>query len=184
MGNFYANVTLRGPGQTQVAGACEILQLKAFVSPTVEGLTVVCDKIADEQAANWAVSARNLSINLNCPALATLNHDDDVLVYELYQNGRLVDEYNCQPGYFEDSEAEEAPSGGDPQALCKAFGMPGDPGEVERVLRAENESEFLFAVNRHAALLKALGCPPIPFESGYRCVEQQGDTSEWRTIQA
>lgn len=181
MGNFYANVTLRGPAQTQIAGACEALELKAFVSPTVDGLTVVCDQISDAQGDNWAVSARNLSIHLNCPALAALNHDDDVLVYELYLNGRLADEYNCQPGYFEDSEEESAPIGGDPQLLCKAFGMPGDPREVARVLRAEGTGEFPFAVDRHGALLKALGCPAIPFEYGYRCVQNDGGRAEWHT---
>jgi hypothetical protein len=51
------------------------------------------------------------------------------------------------------------PEGGDAQALCRLFGLPGDPAQVERVLRSIGDADFCSASDRHMALLKALDWP-------------------------
>lgn len=47
MGNSYTNITLCGPTAFDVKTALAELKLSAYVSPTVDGYTVVCDRQAD-----------------------------------------------------------------------------------------------------------------------------------------
>lgn len=191
MGNFYTSVTVRGPRQEEVFAALHALTYQAFVSNTVADLTVICEQQSDTQdQAIWHDVAKQLSHRLNCPALAVMNHDDDILIYALYAGGRLLDDYNSSPDYWGEANTPALPSRCDPHALCEAFGMPGNQGEVERVLRAATdldagdsdvEPEFLFAYDRHAALIKALDWPAIPFLKGFDYLKQEVSPSGWRT---
>ena len=150
MGNFYVNYTLRGPSQQDVAAA--LVGRRARVTPEHNGCVVVFDEESDSQnpAAIVALAAK-LSAGLGCPLLAVLNHDDDILWYQLYVQGKLVDEYDSTPGYFDIREAPSAPEGGDAGRLSETFG--GDATAVEAVLRGS----YVFAFGRHAALADALG---------------------------
>lgn len=186
MGNFYVNVTLRGAQQDQIAGHLGGLPCDAYVSPTVGGVTTVCEALCDSQDdAHIRTFAGALSERFRCPALAVLNHDDDVLWYGLYQAGVLDHEYNSAPDFFEDDlfgldedlEADDdgisVPEGGDAAVLCAAFGPAADPAAVETVLRAlDDESGYVFAFERHEALARALTLPGFVVCSGYRSLER------------
>lgn len=162
MGNFYVNYTLRGPDQKSVA---EVLAGRsAIVTPLHDNYVVVFDEESDQQNHEViAELASELSGQLNCPLLAMLNHDDDILWYQLYLNGELVDEYNSTPGYFNASDEESAmagPTGGDAKKLCAAFGSDAVE-EVEDILRKPWPDGYMFAVERHADLVAAIGMPPF-----------------------
>jgi hypothetical protein len=69
--------------------------------------------------------------------------------------------------------------------------MPGNPDEVERVLRAITDCddedaaadlEFLFAYERHAALVKALDWPQIPYQQGFDYLTKDGPPPDWWVI--
>src|ERR1017187_6166492 len=93
MGNFYTNYTLRGPSQQSVAAA--LAGRSAIVTPAQDGCVVVFDEESDEQNQEIiAELASRLSGELRCSLLAVLNHDDDILWYQLYLSGELVDEYD------------------------------------------------------------------------------------------
>ncbi len=168
MGSFYTNVTLRGPEQPQVAEYLASRNRQTIVSPTVEGVTVVYDAITESQDPDTLTSlGRELSAQLDCPALAALCHDDDVLWLQLHVDGRLVDEYDSTPGYFDGTPAG-GPEGGDAEALCAAFGAGGRAGEVEDILRRGPDFVgYTFAPQRHKALASALGIPPALVTAGY-----------------
>ncbi len=186
MGNFYVNVTLKGPGRDQVAAALAEVGCDAYLSPTVGGVTTVCEAVCDSQDADHIRAfAAKLSECLGCPALAVLNHDDDLLWYGLYAAGLLDHEYNSAPDFFEeeflgvdddldlDDDGVSIPEGGDAQALCAAFGPTADPSEVESILRAlDDETGYVFAFERHQALAKALGLPAFTVCCGYRELER------------
>jgi hypothetical protein len=167
MGNFYTNFTLRGPKPAAVAKA--LAGRNAFVTPEQDGCVVVFDEQSDEQDQDTITElASRLSETFRCPVLAVLNHDDDIFWYQLYENGELSDEYDSSPGYFEETEELPAPTGGDAQKLCRAFGA-GDPAAIEVILRksAFEEEGYVFAFERHSDLVKALGIPSFGVAAGY-----------------
>jgi hypothetical protein len=172
MGNFYTNYTLRGPSQQAVAAA--LAGRAAFVTPAHNGSVVVFDEKSESQDLGAiAEFAARLSREFDCPVLALLNHDDDILWYQLYLSGELTDEYDSSPGYFDSSADPTGPAGGDARKLCTAFGA-SCVAEVERILRRSSfdEDGYAFAVERHADLARALGIPSFSVGAGYRYVAE------------
>src|SRR5256885_10876113 len=85
MGSFYTNITLRTTQQFAVIDALKAQHRDAFVSRAENGCVVVCDRETEEQDIEELNSlASSLSGTFRCPALAVLNHDDDVLVCTLH----------------------------------------------------------------------------------------------------
>lgn len=177
MGNFYTNYTLRGPSQQAVARA--LTGRSAIVSTEVNGCVVVFDEVSDGQDQEIiAQLGSTLSSEFDCPVLAVLNHDDDMLWYHLYKGGKLVDEYDSMPDdydpdtYYDDDETFSPPAGGDAQKLCAAFGS-NNVKAVETVLRKsafdENDG-YTFEVERHSELTKLLGIPSFCAGCGYRYI--------------
>jgi hypothetical protein len=172
MGNFYTNYTLRGPSQQAVTAA--LAGRKATVSPSHSGCVVAFDEASDDQDQERIVElAARLSSELRCPVLAVLNHDDDILWYQLYESGKQIDEYDSSPGYFDPSAGPSAPAGGDAQRLCAAFGA-SDVAAVERVLRKSSYDDdgYVFAFERHADLVRALGLPEFAVGTAYASFER------------
>ena len=170
MGNFYTNYTLRGPSQQAVAGA--LAGRSAIVTPAQDGCVVVFDEQSDDQdSAVITELASRLSREFRCPVLAVLNHDDDILWYQLYLGGELADEYDSAPSYFDAAAEPSGPAGGDAQKLCSAFGSSA-VADVEDVLRKSSYDEggYTFAFERHADLARALGIPSFGVGAGFRYV--------------
>ena len=80
MGNFYTNITLRGPDQAAVATFLRQARRAAYVAPRHAGGTTVYDERCEAQDPQLLGElATALSRHFACPALAVLNHDDDIL---------------------------------------------------------------------------------------------------------
>ena len=94
-----------------------------------------------------------------------MNADDDVLAYLLADRGRVVDEYDSNPGY--DTGPAVPAIGGDPRLLSNAFSR---PGAVERVRHILHASSPTFELDRHQALVDALGLPTAVVGMGYRYI--------------
>ena len=167
MGGFYTNYTLRGPTQEAVAEALH--GRRATVTPPDHGCVVAFDEASDDQDQERIVHLANrLSLELNCPVLAVLDHDEDVLWYALSVAGEVMDEYNSTPGYFAPSGPQD-PTGGDAKLLCRTFGV-SDVAGVERILR--NGDGYVFASERHADLVRALGLPAYSAGKAYASFER------------
>jgi hypothetical protein len=155
VGNFYVNYTTRGPERETVAKYLRSTKRRAFVSPTLDGMTAFFDKKSDSQDdAVIKELGKQASKDLGAPVLAVLNHDDDILAYWLFEAGELADEYNSCPGYF--GGDDETPAGGDAKKLCAAFGVGPKVKQVDKVLRNE---EYVFALDRHKDLAELLNQP-------------------------
>jgi hypothetical protein len=180
LGAFYTNIALKGPDQAAVLTYLRAQGRDAYVAPTLHDVTLVYDLASESQDHRILNAlAADLSRAFACPALAALVHDDDFLVYTLFQDGAQVDEYNSDPTYFE-GERPAPPLGGNAQVLCAAFGVQAAAvAQVERILRAwhgpngnPGASPYLFAQFRHRDLARALGLPERLCILGYLYVEQ------------
>ncbi len=172
MGNFYTNYTLRGPSQEAVAEA--LVGRSAFVTPAFNGSVVVYDEQSDEQDEDAIIELAGwLSREFRCPVLSVLNHDDDILWYQLFLNGVLTDEYDSCPDYFDPDAEPSPPAGGNAQILCDAFGAT-NVAAVELVLRTSglDEAGYTFEVERHEELAELLGLPPFSVGAGYNYIAQ------------
>ncbi len=184
MGSFYVNHTVRA-SREQVMALLQEERRTAYVSPTMGGYTIVCDRECDHQdEAEILALGRHLSGRLGAPVLAVLNHDDDILCYWLFENGETTEEYNSCPDYFADEEfgglgiydgeedEEEFAAErtvvltGPGEELCRAFGKTPLLAEVRSIL----ESPDLFALLTHKKLLQTLGLPECAVATGYRAI--------------
>jgi hypothetical protein len=170
MGSFYTNITLRGPHQDQIVEALTRQGNRAYISPTVNGFTVVYDEQCDTQDTALIHSlAASLSAKFECPALAVLNHDDDILWYRLYERGQLVDEYDSTPGYFEGKTSK--PAGGNAAKLCALLGSQNVEVAASVLRKAQGVKGYIFAIQRHEDLARALGIPIFTVGSGYEYIK-------------
>ena len=168
MGAFYTNVTVRHADVDAVIAVLEKLGRDAFVAPAHNGAVVVFDAhIESQDARDIDRLASPISKRLRCAALLALNHDDDLLYYALLEGGRLIDEYNSRPGYFDGTEQEAA--GGDARKLAAAFGVPDRADRLDDLLHG---ADYTFETERHAALVQLLGLPPSAVGSGYDTISQ------------
>lgn len=166
MGAFYTNVTVRHTDVDAVVAVLEKLRRDAFVTPAHDGAIVVFDAhIESQDAKDIDRLASPISKRLRSTALLALNHDDDLLYYALFESGRLIDEYNSRPGYFDGTE--HAAIGGDARKLAAAFGVPDQADALNRLLHT---TKYTFEIERHAALVQLLGLPPAAVGSGYETI--------------
>ena len=150
MGNFYTNIVVRGSKAPTAIAA--LRDRKAFVA-VVEDTTFVYDERCDSQNVDEIRKlARHLSKECRAPALAALNHDDDVLWLALARDGTIVDVYESNPGFERGSS--EPPAIANLDALCEAFDASQVKGDIEALLRG---TDFTFEVQRHQQLLDLLG---------------------------
>ncbi len=137
MGLFYSNLTVFQPSREALVKSLKALNRTAFLSPTIQGHTVVFDKAIEGQNAEVIEDfGTSLTGRLTCAALASMLHDDDVLYFWLFQNGEVCDRYDSLPQYFDPNAEPGPPEGGDSELLCLAFGRPDRKERVETLLRA------------------------------------------------
>jgi hypothetical protein len=158
MGNFYCNFTTRGPSAEEIVRLLDTENRSAFVSPTLNGRTVIFEEASDELSPDEIDAVGTvLSRELNCPALAAVVADDDELLLVLYESGRRTIEYSSRG----------ANRGA--VAISRAFGRIWLAPLVWVLLQWPY---LIFESMRHAMLAKLLGIPPWCVASGYRYISE------------
>lgn len=184
MGFFYTSIILNGPAQESVTQYLVTGGYAAFVSPTVEGRTVVLEKESEDQGPPLFDLASGLSAHFRCPALAALLHDGDFLYYQLFEDGMRTDAYNSEPSYFIDEEPRP-PEGGDARRLCKAFGVPQAIDEVNDILRDVSDDaaeHWVDAEDRHDRLVRTLGLPSFASGVGFYAFEAGTNKERYNSV--
>jgi hypothetical protein len=163
VGNWYKNITTRGPSQAEVVEALLRLGRRAYVTPTRDGITVVFDDSSDVNGDPTELGdlALSLSANLSCPSLAAAVFDDDVLLLGLYEKGTQVGEYNSS-----------GTSTLSPAALARAFQVPHRASFVWLLMKWPRLPVFIFESFRHRLLIRALRQPVWAFATGYNYIAQ------------
>jgi len=175
MGNFYVNITTRKAQSNEIIDFLKSNNLSAYVIVGPPDFCTIYEQICDEQDKNH-ISAllREISVRFSCPAIGMLNHDDDILAYELWSNGEKVDEYDSCPGYFDPESDEMEPKGGNAKLLSELMGQDANEKSVEEVLRASGDGNenYVFAIERHEALAKIVGLPLHTVGYGFRYISE------------
>lgn len=126
------------------------------ILPAKNGWNSLYEQRASEQNEEWICElTAGLSRDLNVAAIAFLVHDSDIACYWLYDGGKLLDEYNSCPHYFDDfSDASGGlgPSDSKPDVLVRYC----QPGTTTAQLEAILNQQVVFAegiIEQLAALL-------------------------------
>ena len=94
MGNFYTNFTVLGADRDETAVLVKKLRRRAFVIQGSERITVVFDEDSDEQDVDDIEQlGMALSEGLGAAVIGCLNHDDDHLLFWLFEGGEQRSRY-------------------------------------------------------------------------------------------
>jgi hypothetical protein len=157
VGNSYTNITLTGAGAAATVRELTTLGRTAFVAEQPRGC-VVYDRQCEEQDTQvLAALAEHLATRLATPAFAVLNHDDDILWFQLYDGADLVAEYANRGGPATNV-----------RALCRTLGRPEAVLRVWLLLRLP----FVFQIGRHQRLARGLGLSEAAVGFGFRYLDR------------
>jgi hypothetical protein len=135
------------------------------VLPAKGGWVSVYEELASQQDESRIRDlAGALSRDLRAVGIAFLVHDSDIACYWLFERGRLLDEYNSRPDYFDDNPSGDQPSGGRPEVLLR-FCRAGVGKDELAVILSE---QTVFADDIVGQLAEALGIDPERALSDYR----------------
>lgn len=175
MGNFYVNITTHKVSAEEMIEYLKSGEMSAFVIKGPDDYCTLYEEGCDDQNMEYISSLlKEISSHFSCPAFGVLNHDDDILAFELWANGEKVDEYDSCPDYFLGGGDRWDPEGGDAEILSNLLGNGTNVKEIEKALRTSDDADenFSFAIRRHGALAKALGLPSHSIGFGYRCLSE------------
>src|SRR4051812_3340751 len=94
MGNFYTNHTVLGADQEETAQLVKELRRSAYVIQGSDRISVVFDEQSDDQDSSEIEElGAALSGGLGAPVIACLDHDDDHLLFWLFEEGEQKSRY-------------------------------------------------------------------------------------------
>lgn len=167
MSTNYTNITLYGLDQDSLYDWCESNDVQAYISPTMDEVTVLYENTLAENShlekpleALLARGAR-LSVDLLVPALVAVVIDDHMFMYVLYLDGQMIDSYM--------SYTDKPPVNGKPHVLAETFDA---EHELDRIRAALTRQSVTSATERHLELMDALNFPPMMIDMGFDYLEE------------
>ena len=169
MGNTYANVTVVGTDAAAVVGA--LGDANALVADAGDGCVVVFAAADEFDGFSAGITAGLLSTALGAPALEVAVFDDDLLQYQLFVDGEVVDA-GALPDAVADVMAmgEEIPVP-DPARLVAALGR-GDAADAAAVMATD---DLVFVSDLHSRLAEALALPSWAAGWGWEYLQDDPD---------
>jgi hypothetical protein len=167
MGLFCVNLHFRTDDDEALTAALKGRNIaNCRVLPTKNGWASLYEEQASQQDEERIRDlASDLTRDLHVVAIAFLVHDSDIACYWLYDDGKLLDEFNSCPDYFDGSGDEPSrPRGGQPAVLIR-YCRPGvTEAELQEILQGEN----VFAESVVEGLAGALGIEQSRALADYR----------------
>ncbi|MDP9436517.1 MAG: hypothetical protein M3P93_15520 [Actinomycetota bacterium] len=157
MGAFYDSLAAWAPRDAVVETVGKAYAA-ALVGPTRAGWTLVAPD--SDGRLDDALSEAALALSAHGPVVCTTVHDDDDLLLQVYDAGRLVATYDSCPGYLGEGPTE--PDLSEVDALAAALGI-ADVAPLRRVLAGRYDTE----TERLAAVAPLLGLPSYVVLFGY-----------------
>ncbi len=157
-GKNYASHIVAGAGRSHAADVTTYLASKGRCAYVVaaKGTAVVFDA---RSRRDRSLLGANLSKHFGTYVLAVSGRDEEQFVYELFSDGKLVDEYDSFPE--NDAGEDGNPTGGDIEVLLDATKSSAEPDSVETTLRRGHDTYggYVYESARHRDLMRALNLP-------------------------
>jgi hypothetical protein len=171
MGLFCVNLHFRTADDKALSAALDRCRVtRSIILPAKGGWTSLYEEEASNQDdGRIRELAGGLSEELHVAAIAFMVHDSDIACYWLFENGKLIDEYNSCPDYFDDDVTDDEStghSGGKPNVLVRYCRT----GVRQEELAAILSEQTVFAENVTQRLADALGIDVERALSDYRDV--------------
>lgn len=164
MGNFYVNITAKADREA-LTSLLDSVTDRSVIGPQHNGWLTFSTELIEEQG-QVAIDEYGCGVSENFPgpAIAVLNHDDDILSIDLYEGSKQTGTYNSCPGYF-DPNATEAD-------LKPVFTNSAAYDALGPTVRDVLSTKSVFAIDAHAAFVEAAGLPKEAVGFGYRYAER------------
>ena len=163
-GSFYTSIIVVQADPKAVINFIKTQSLKAFIvfsHSDVPTDVLVCEKgMEGQDEAYGKALAERLSKSLSGVTVYSLNHDSDILVIAIFSAGTQVFSYDSAPGYFDGKDDPPFMKG--IENVSTVF-----PSAAISDLDKALKGEFIFADDRHAEIMKALGLPTYTAGLGY-----------------
>lgn len=165
MGTFLTNVHIQTTSPEQVIEAMQSLEVRgAWLSGPNGPWITLWDSMGLTRSEEVA---QHLSRQLEAPVITFMVHDSDILMYQLYDNGQMLDEYNSCPGYFDGDASMEEASQADCETLKRYCRSETTKDELESLLKVWTQAEalegitskYVFEEQRLVELAKHLDIP-------------------------
>ncbi|MFM2410062.1 MAG: hypothetical protein RL481_890 [Pseudomonadota bacterium] len=179
MGNFYVNICARGVNPSQLEAWLSQSGFKAYIGPLVDNWVCLVSEPLDTQDENIISRfASAISQGSNIDAISFLNHDDDVLMVELFQTGQRKAAYDSYPNYFSEEELPE--DSGPALDNAEAFAALKQGVTAEQVKQVLLNPELsVFALETHFAISELLGLPEYAVGMGFSYVDNGESDADW-----
>jgi WD40 repeat protein len=157
MGAFCGSILIRTENSVEVQKALEdvakAIGCKFLLGPPVNGwISAFPDKAGQSDKPSIETARR-----LPCDILHLVVHDDDIFSYYFYRDGRLIDQYNSCPDYFQKASAEEKQQcQGHPELFQHLLRKPESLGKLKTLLAADHE-QYTFEQERMERFVDLLG---------------------------
>ena len=149
MGTTYSNCQVRTDSpEAVIAALTSLLKEPAYVSPAVNGWVGV---YPEGTRTDLDKLAKQLSKQLSCGVFTWNVHNNDIFYYTLFEDGKLRDEFNSSPDYFDPvSKGEMKRLHGKPEVLVP-FCTPGvSTSQVQEILHPPSRAESGLAAEASA----------------------------------
>jgi hypothetical protein len=178
MGSFYTSIHVRSEARDDVAKAleqCGVLPAYLSLNSTA-GWISIFPKSTESQDQNLIKQLSTaISTKLQTATFGMLVHDSDIFWYVLCENGKAIDVYDSDPGYFDG--LEKAPSGGNVSHLSK-YCLPDTSAlELRKILHSTEDSTFA-GDSLAQQIGSRLGLPEEFYSNGYNYLNEAAEEQD------
>lgn len=180
MGNFYVNFSVKGTKADEIASRASSLTRDAFISEPEGNWHCVVAAETDEQDQDVISQFGKTLSQGGATVVSALNHDDGLIILEVFENGEAVAHYNSNPDYFS-GEGDGLPVlQGEAKFAQVAKDVSVD--DVKSLLTPEDGEEFVFAIDLHYDIVKLLGLPSFSVGAGHDYVIAGRVEGTWKKL--
>jgi hypothetical protein len=181
MGSFYVSVCVSDLSATQLEQWLEQQPFASYFGPTEDNWTCLVSEPLDKQDQK-VIDAFGfiLTGGAQRKAVAVLNHDDDILTVDVYEDGQRSGSYNSCPGYFKRDPSPEdlKPRLASPEAFARMRPLL----ESDQIVRALTDTATTDPWDIHSALVSLLGLPHYSIGMGFRYVARGESPADWTFV--